>query len=332
MFRNRTWFRLLASVFLTAAGALSAWAEESYDPTRTGDLEQVSFTDLKIADAARQREVPIRVYLGTQTTPSPVILFSPGLGGSREFYGYVAKPWAARGYSVVVLQHPGSDSDVWQQVRPADRATALRQAVNPQNFLLRAQDVSVVLDQLQAWSQIPRHAVGQRLDLGRVGMSGHSFGAVTTQSVSGERFGRAAKSLTDARIKAAIAMSPSVPRQGDAKLAFGDVKIPWLLMTGTKDDSPIGNVDVASRLAVFPTLPPGEKYELVLNNAEHSAFSDRALAGDRSTRNPNHHKAIIAISTAFWDAYLKEDAAAKAWLDGAGAKSALESGDRWQVK
>jgi hypothetical protein len=70
---------------------------------------------------------------------------------------------------------------------------------------------------------------------------------------------------------------------------------------------------------------------LVLDKAEHSAFSGRALPGDREKRNPNHHKAILALSTAFWDAYLKEDVEAKAWLNSSKSKSVLESNDQWKL-
>ncbi len=79
-------------------------------------------------------------------------------------------------------------------------------------------------------------------------------------------------------------------------------------MTGTKDVAPIGDTDVASRLAVYPALTVAPKYEVVLNNAEHSVFTDRALPGDQEPRNPNHHRVILALSTAFWDAYLRGDA------------------------
>ena len=82
----------------------------------------------------------------------------------------------------------------------------------------------------------------------------------------------------------------------------------------------------------FPALPPGGKYELVLHNAEHSAFTDRALPGDTEKQNPNHHRIIVAISTAFWDAWLREDTAARKWLDGDGPTSVLEPNDRWQKK
>jgi hypothetical protein len=103
-------------------------------------------------------------------------------------------------------------------------------------------------------------------------------------------------------------------------------------MTGTRDASPIGNASAASRLEVFQALPPSSKYELVLDDAEHSAFTDRSLPGDRGPRNPAHHQAILAISTAFWDAYLRQDSAARAWLDGSGPRTVLEPRDNWTMK
>ena len=43
-------------------------------------------------------------------------------------------------------------------------------------------------------------------------MSGHSFGAVTTEAVSGEALPAGGQRFTDARITAAIAFSPSSPK------------------------------------------------------------------------------------------------------------------------
>jgi hypothetical protein len=109
------------------------------------------------------------------------------------------------------------------------------------------------------------------------------------------------------------------------------VKIPWLLMTGTKDIAPVGAADVKSRLAVYPALHGAPKYQVVLNNAEHSAFTGRALPGDREPRNPNHHRAILALSTAFWDAYLRGDKDALVWLNGDGPRSVMETADDWKA-
>lgn len=302
-----------------------------YDPLVVTLQATQAPVDLTIDDARRGRAIPIRVYLPASGAPAPVVLFSHGLGGARTGSAYLGRHWAARGYVAVFLQHPGSDESVWRDVPQAQRMAAMRRAANAQNTLLRFRDVPAVLDQLTRW-QAAGNPLKGRLDLTRVGMSGHSFGAVTTQGVSGQRTARGRDLFTDARIKAAVIMSPSTPRGSEAPQAFGEVRLPWMLMTGTKDVSAIGDADLASRLGVYPALPPGGKYELVLDNAEHSAFTETPLPGDREARNPHHHRVILALSTAFWDAYLRGDVAARAWLDGVGPRSVLQEKDGWQRK
>ena len=165
-------------------------------------------------------------------------------------------------------------------------------------------------------------------------MSGHSFGAVTTQAVSGQRLFTTANETRDPRIKAAMPLSPSVPSVGSAQLAFANVDIPWLLMTGTNDNAPIEGTGatVEERLAVFPALPDGDFFELVLFEGEHHAFTDRELSTGQADRNPAHHPIIEAISTAFWDATLRADQTALRWLRTDSVLSILEPGDTWQFK
>ena len=302
------------------------------DPLAVTESFSPEVVDLTVHDAKRERDLPIRVYLPRAKSAAPVLLFSHGLGGSREGNTYLGKHWAARGYVVVFVQHPGSDSAVWQDSPRAERLTAMNSAASGKNFRLRLGDIPAVLDQLEAWNTGDDSKLRGRMDLSRVGMSGHSFGAMTTQAVSGQRFSFLGPFATEPRIKAAVMFSPSSPRRGRAEDAFGQVKVPWMLMTGTKDVAAIGGISLESRLGVFPSLPPGAKYELVLKGAEHSAFTDRALPGDKGPRNPNHHRAILALSTAFWDAWLRGDNAAKAWLEGPAARAVLEPLDRWQTK
>lgn len=304
-----------------------------YDPLAVGDRATSGPLDLTVRDEARRRDIPIRVYLPAGGGPAPVVIFSHGLGGSREGSAFLGQHWAARGYAAVYIQHPGSDTAVWRDQPMGKRMAAMRDAAGLQNFMLRVKDVPAVLDQLARWNAAAGNPLSGRLDMARVGMSGHSFGAVTTQAVSGQGLARGLMSFTDPRIKAAIAFSPSAPRAGvDPAKAFGGVKIPWMLMTGTKDVSPIGDIDVESRLSVFPALPPGGKYEIVLFDAEHSVFTERALPGDKQKRNPNHHRVILALSTAFWDAWLRDDPVARMWLDGSGPAGVIEKSDRWQRK
>lgn len=326
---NMNKFAYLCLLTLLCVAPVGAGA--AYDPLAIPKDSNPLFIDLAVTDKARQREIPLRVYLPSKKAPAPVVLFSHGLGGSREGNAYMGQHWAARGYVVVFLQHPGSDTSVWRHKPAGTRMAAMQEAASLDNFLMRVKDVEVVLNQLGIWNQAADHTLATRLDLKRVAMSGHSFGALTTQAVSGQQAARGV-SFTDPRIVAAMAFSPSKPRQGDAKSAFGAVKIPWMLMTGTKDVSLIGHADLDSRLAVYPALPAGGKYELVLHNAEHSAFTDRALPGDKETRNPNHHRVILALSTAFLDAWLRGSVEAKAWLEGKGPGTIMESQDHWQWK
>ena len=320
--------RTFALLILSLVMSSRLWAD--YNPLLTTDVktEQV---DLGVKDAKRSREIPIRVYLPADKKAAPVVLFSHGLGGNREGSAFLGKHWASRGYVTVFLQHPGSDDSVWKDLPIAQRMAALKKAAGLKEFLLRVQDVPAVLDQLEVWNKDAAHTLAGRFDLNHVGMSGHSFGAVTTQAVSGQ-VAPLIKGFTDSRIQAAVVMSPSGPANGNTKQAFGSVKIPWMLLTGTKDSNPINGADAKTRLIVFPDLPPGSKYQLVLDNAEHSAFTERALPGETERRNPNHHRAMLAVTTAFWDAYLRDDKEARQWLDSDAVRSVLEKDDQWQTK
>lgn len=302
-----------------------------YDPLTVTEEEIVTL-ELKVNDAAREREFPVLVYLPTTKKATAVIVHSHGLGGQKETSSFLGKHWAGRGYVAVFLQHPGSDVGVWENVPRLKRFAALRKAASWENLKLRVGDVSSAIDQLGKWNATEGHSLFGRLDLERIGMSGHSYGAVTTQNVSGQRnVGLKA----DPRIRAAIPMSPSMPRTRNPERTFARVSVPWLCMTGTHDEALIGNATAESRRQVFESLPEGNKYELVLSNAEHFVFTESSLhfgRGKPPERNPNHHPAIKAISTAFWDAYLLEDETARGWIGSESVRDVLESDDVWQTK
>ncbi|MEP0843579.1 MAG: hypothetical protein HRF43_12825, partial [Phycisphaerae bacterium] len=100
-------------------------------------------------DQARDRDVPVKVYYPQAGGgPFPVIVFSHGLGGSRETYSYLGRHWAGHGYVCVHVQHVGSDESVWKgQTRPME---AMKRALlDPRNTLNRPPDVRFVLDRLE---------------------------------------------------------------------------------------------------------------------------------------------------------------------------------------
>lgn len=313
--------------WLIAVGAASGITagNQPYDPMHVPDTAPSAF-DLNITDTARNRVFPVRIYSSaTQTSAAPVILFSHGLGGSRTGYAHFGQHWAKRGYVVVMLQHPGSDDSVWRGQAATNRKAALQDAAGAENLRLRAGDVAAALDALAQFQQTAGHPLYQRLLLDRIGMSGHSFGARTTQVVSGEVSHRRTGKGADPRIKAALALSPSIPSLGDPKSAYGSVDRPWMLMTGTNDTAPIGNTTPEDRLKVFPALPPGGKYQLVFDGGDHKLFSGRS-------GTPQQQRATIGISTAFWDCWLRGNKDACGWLDDIPAHGVLAAGDRWQQK
>jgi len=316
------------SMFALSSALLSA-SPDSYDPLRVGDVTIVTQT-FEVKDATRERTLPLRVYLPVGTQPAPVILFSHGLGGSRDNNPYLGNHWAKRGYVVVFVQHPGSDESVWKALPPVQRMAAMRQAASLDNFLARAKDIPAVIDALARWNGETAHPLKSRLDLAHLGISGHSFGANTTQAVAGQAFAGNRMSFVEPRIAAAVMMSPGPPALGDPAAAFASIKIPCLLMTGTLDDSPIGNTRAGDRLKVFPHLQHAPAWQVVFDKATHMSFGERDLLG-KSQTDARYHRAILALTTGFWDATLKGDAQAKAWLNGEGAKAVLAAEDRWEM-
>lgn len=318
--------RLLLSCLFSV---LSLLAKEttSYDPLKIEEGAVVTKT-FDVKDAKSGRALPIRVYLPKSDKPAPVVLFSHGLGGSRDNNPYLGNHWAARGYVVVFVQHPGSDESVWKNLPPLQRMAAMKKAASGESFLARNQDIPAVLDTLTTWNGEKDHPLKGRLDLDHVGMSGHSFGAVTTQAVSGQAFLGGKTTFLEPRIDASVMLSPSPPQAGDPVAAFSTIKIPCLLMTGTDDNSPIGNSKAEDRLKVFPNLKQAPAWQVVFDKATHMSFGERDLLG-QPIKDPRYHKAILALTTAFWDMTLKSDSDAKAWLNGPGAKSVLLPEDKW---
>lgn len=336
--KNTTPFVLLfASMILILTFGQNALAQNPYNPAET--LHSYKTIDLSATDKNSGRVVPFLAYLPDNiSTPLPIVLFSHGLGGSRNGSKYLGQHWAQRGYAAIFLQHPGSDSSVWEGKKRRQIKQSAQNAASAENYVLRIKDVDTVLDYLKNENSKAQSPFYNHLDFEKVGMSGHSFGAVTTQAISGQNVentkgininGRT--NPTHPLIKAAVIFSPSPPKNADdLKKALGNVRIPWFLFTGTEDQAKLGATK-EERLQVYPYLPPGDKYELVLDGAHHNAFTDHILKNGLP-RDPAHHPLIMALSTAFWDAYLKDDAAAKSWLQGQEAKSLMAAGDRWQFK
>lgn len=284
-------------------------------------------------DAKRNRSVPVKVYSPAPGNgPFPVILFSHGLGGTREGYEYLGQFWAGHGYVAVHLQHAGSDDGVWKNAGIGKRMSAMQSAAkNPRNAMERVQDVSFVLDQLEP--RCRTNAVwSARLDLKRVGVAGHSFGAHTTLAVAGAAYSSfGLGSGREARVLAAIPMSAPAPaNKSRLDEAFVGVKIPCLHMTGTQDNSPIGETKAAERRLPFDHCRNSDQFLITFTGGDHAIFGGRERRLDGG-KDAEFQRLICLSSLAFWDAYLRNDAQAKQWLT-AKFKAALGKEGVFEVK
>ena len=121
-------------------------------------------------DLSRDRTVPVKVYLPATKLPEAVVIFSHGLGGSRENSAYLGEHWAAHGYVAVFVQHAGSDEAVWKGAEPSHRLETLKKAITLKAAVDRYLDIPFVLDQLEKWNAESGHSLEGRLDLEHIGL------------------------------------------------------------------------------------------------------------------------------------------------------------------
>ncbi|MEZ6189710.1 MAG: hypothetical protein R3C45_00285 [Phycisphaerales bacterium] len=298
-------------------------------------------------DAARDgREVPVKAYLPADAQgPRPVIIFSHGLGGTRDGYGYLGEFWASHGYVSVHLQHLGSDDAVWRDAKLGQRMSAMRKATTDlSNSLNRPLDVTFAIDRLEALNREADSPWFGRLDLEHIGMAGHSYGAFTTMAIAGQAFvgrGGQTSNLADERVDAAIAMSPQAPRnKKHYDASYAEIAIPLFVMTGTDDTSPIGSTSVADRRVAFDHTPgPAEGgpevYLVTFTHGDHMIFSGRPRRGFDPPAGGDDkvfQAHICQSSLAFWDAYLTGDEASREWLRGGGFEKELGDTGVFEVK
>ena len=307
-------------LFAAFALALLALAPARADTRFNVDTIYGDWTD---ADRAG-RVVPYKVYLPTNAPGArPVVLFSHGLGGNRDGAEYLLRFLAESGYIAVAVQHPGSDTPtVFAGGQFSE--TGMRNAITPSVAADRFKDIPFAIDQLTEMNANDARLKG-RIDLSRLGLSGHSYGAITTLALAGQKLGPGGMiSFADTRIKAAIAYSPSKPRQGDPAQAMSGIHIPTFHMTGTIDQNPLDASEPAeNRQIPYRSITNADKYLIVFNGGDHMIFSGRDFRGQPRPNDPAFHALIQKASLAYWDAYLMNNAEAKAYLTGGKFKQDL---------
>lgn len=287
--------------------------------------ENVQWCEADWVQAGHGHNMHVHVFLPDGYDRMPAVIYSHGLGGSVSSGMRWTHAWMDAGIAVVHIVHNGSDASAAQGLPPAARSATLKAAANAEQLIERTQDVSEVITRINQRGMVKACDLG-RIDTRRIGVAGHSFGAATVQALAGQMFPspRGLTSLADPRIVAAIAISPAVPRGGHglpdnpaeaARVAFGQIHVPLLSVTGTRDLSQFDpRMEAADREHLFEALPPGNGYLLVLGGATHAdlsgCVSEAAVCQDMDGINATFEK----VTTLFWKAKLLGDPGAAAML------------------
>jgi predicted dienelactone hydrolase len=286
-----------------------------------------------IADPAKPDGRDARV--NASGGPYPLIIFAHGITSSRLFSPDYTRHLASHGYVVAAPDFP------------------LTKIGTPGGVVLRdlpnqAGDVSFVIDSMLEFNDTDGNMLSGAIDAEHIGLTGHSLGAFTTLITIYGLYG----AERDDRIDAALSISGSAcfyDRQD-----VGDVSLPTMFLTGSED---LIVPRAGNRKAYEQANAP--RYFVELRGANHVRFSladiDDAVVvggvrniirGDDSVATPEasegvdsclgnadplgapplsldeQHEELRLYATPFFDAYLKDDDDAKAFLtDGLAALS-----------
>jgi predicted dienelactone hydrolase len=305
-FSRRSWLLGAAACGVLAFRPRTAWGQDLPEAAIAPDLPraaQAAFTvqDFDWLDSSRQRAVPARLYLPESMARVPLVVFSHGIGGSREGYSYLGRHWASHGLASLHLQHVGSDRQIWRG-SALGLPGRLAAAAQDSEAVARVADVSYGLD------QIAREAgVSPRLDLDRIAAAGHSYGANTALLAVGatvERQGQAVR-LIDARVRAAVLLSaPPFYGEQDLRRVLAPVQVPSLHVTTTEDTIRVPGYfsDAADRIALFEAMGHPNKTLAVFEGGSHSIFTDRRSGS--AELNERVKQATASLTLAFLRASL----------------------------
>ncbi|MEX0957021.1 MAG: hypothetical protein WDZ83_17630 [Rhizobiaceae bacterium] len=254
-------------------------------------------------------------------------IFCHGLSASGRHYAEICSHWASHGYLVInptfpdwvdavakaepeLGYEPGGEGLAWA-VHPKMRARLFEILHTPEHWLARIEIVRLVMDNLET---IFEQTCGTQPAPIKSAITGHSFGAYTSQLIAGAEIDvpdKGAVNFKDERFSAAILLSAQGrDQQGLRQGSWDGISGPMLNVTGTRDGGAKGQ-DWHWKVEPFEFAPPGDKYLALLTDADHYLGG---IAVPQQMPVPTHLDAVLQITLAFLDAYLTTDKDAKDWL------------------
>ncbi|MCB1700925.1 MAG: alpha/beta fold hydrolase [Pseudomonadales bacterium] len=279
---------------------------------QTGPLGVVSARGLQLDERDGERALEFNLYYPDTGTGYPLLLFSHGNWSNKDSYDAVIEHWVSHGYAVIAPDHLdccGAVSGILNSLRYGQLGLIEGRVHDMQRLLARLPEI----EKLQP-------AFAGKSDPARLGLAGHSFGAFTAQQFGGaaaldpdtEKY----QTYLDERVGAIVALSPPGPMFDTITAeSWLQLSTPTLVTTGTWDIQPTFWPDWQMHLMSFETAVAGDKYALVTQGADHYMGNLICRLEREETPQDDALLMVRIVSTAFLDAYLKNDATARAFID-----------------
>ena len=310
-----------------------------YDRPGPYRVKSLEFPDMK--DTTREnRPVPLKVYFPLDRTgsPFPLVIMSHGGAGNCDSFTLQAEHLAGYGYVVICPEDVySSNKRVAYYMSRAGGRLKFREALHkitkdPKAVLERPRDVSFAIDQAVCWNTEHKQMAGM-INTAKIGVMGHSFGAYTVLASCGAQPildylepkvgpGKGlAGNLGDPRVTFGFAMSPQSPGTTYfGRSSYKTINKPLVCISGSKDVQKRFDgaaMDPFVRREVLELLPPGNKYFLWLDNADHFSFADHPK-GNRffpSEARKDAQRICKSLMVLFSDFFLKNKTEAAGMLN-----------------
>ena len=285
-------------------------ATEAYAGQDTADVTRDTWSmgDVRFAQDAVRNATP-------RAGPFPLVAFSHGSGGHRRQSTFLCTHLASHGYVVAAVDHVGNTT--------ADMPAAPDRADIAAWIAHRPTDVRWMVDTVVGESTTDLAHV---VDVGRIGVAGHSFGGWTALEVTAR----------DRRIRATLALAPggiADPPPGVIRMPMSFDRgrdVPTLFLAAERDALiPLDQLrQLVARIA-------STKKMVVLRNADHFHFCDRVEEVHETFRRMPHvdgtprlppigelcaercgHLFVRGLGLAHMDTFLKRVPAAADFLAG----------------
>ena len=310
MIMNRT--HILTLCFALVCLPASLLAADVYK-SESGPYSIVVAENISVQAIDEDRKVLLRIAYPADGGPYPLVVLSHGGGCVGGSYHVVGDHWASHGYVVIQPTHPDSASLGFDMatVEPRRMEGIVRQ---------RVADMSIVLDRVPDIEQsVP--ALAGKTDMDRLVAAGHSMGGATALVATGmvleNPFSRQRVESAENRYDALLLLSEPGGNPTLPDVPWQVIDKPTFIYTGTDDygSESRGNTRIPFEYAIVNAVPDPAppKHHLWIDGIDH--FLGGAWCRLSESYDQQGLDILRGMSTAFLDAYTKQNASARVFLE-----------------